>query len=118
MTTDLLSADLPTALRQVAALSLVAVGVWAALIGLLASWRPTARLARALTPRMLRAALFTTVSGAASCWPGRMRSGSGPMVARFASYQAADAVATLSGGASAGIVPAAIDQSDSPGLTT
>lgn len=63
MTTDLLTADLPTALRQLAALSLVAVGTWAALIGLLASWRPTARLARALTPRILRAALFTTVSG-------------------------------------------------------
>ncbi len=71
MTTDLLSADLPTALRQVAALSLVAVGVWAALIGLLASWRPTARLARALTPRMLRAALFTTVSGTLAIAPAQ-----------------------------------------------
>jgi len=69
MTTDLLSADLPTALRQLAALSLVAVGAWAALIGLLASWRPTARLARVLTPRMLRAALFTTVSGTLAIAP-------------------------------------------------
>jgi len=69
MTTDLLSADLPTALRQVAALSLVAVGAWAALIGVLASCRPTARLARALTPRVLRAALFTTVSGTLAMAP-------------------------------------------------
>ena len=69
MTTDLLSADLATALRQVAALSLAVVGAWAALIGLLASWRPTARLARALTPRLLRAALFTTVSGTLAISP-------------------------------------------------
>jgi hypothetical protein len=60
---------LPTALRQVAALSLVAVGAWAAIVGLLASWRPTARLARALTPRVLRAALFTTVSGTLAITP-------------------------------------------------
>ena len=69
MTTDLHSVDLPTALHQVAALSLAAVGAWAALIGLLASWRPTARLARALTPRVLRAALCTTVSGTLAISP-------------------------------------------------
>jgi nucleoid-associated protein YgaU len=60
---DLLSADLPTALSQLTAATLVVVGAWAALVGLLASWGPTARVARALTPRVLRAALFTTVSG-------------------------------------------------------
>ena len=69
MTTDLLSTDLPTALRQFASLSLAAVGAWAALVGLLASWRPTAHLARALTPHVLRAALFTTVSGGLAIAP-------------------------------------------------
>lgn len=66
---DLLSADLPTALSQLTAATLVVVGAWAALVGLLASWRPTARVARALTPRVLRAALFTTVSGTLALSP-------------------------------------------------
>ena len=71
MTTDLLSTDLPTALRQLAALALAVVGAWAALVGILASWRPTARVARALTPRVLRAALFTTVSGGLAIAPAQ-----------------------------------------------
>src|SRR5687768_14270717 len=66
---DLLSADLPTALSQLTAATLVVVGAWAALVGLLASWRPTARVARALTPRVLRTALFTTVSGTLAISP-------------------------------------------------
>jgi nucleoid-associated protein YgaU len=55
--------DLPAALLQLTTLMAVAVALWAALVALLASWRPTKRIAMALTPRLLRAALFTTVSG-------------------------------------------------------
>ena len=69
MGTDLLSADLPTALSRLTAVSLVVVGAWAALVALLASWRPTRRLATALTPRLLRAAVFTTVTGTLAISP-------------------------------------------------
>ena len=69
MGTGLLSADLPTALSQLTAAMLAVVGAWATLVGLLASWRPTARMARALTPRVLRAALFTTVTGTLAISP-------------------------------------------------
>ena len=55
--------DLPAALLQLTTLAALVVAVWAALVALLASWRPTKRVAMALTPRLLRAALFTTVSG-------------------------------------------------------
>ena len=75
MTTHLLSNDLPTALRQLAAASLVLVGAWTALVGILASWRRTARVARALTPRVLRAALFTTVSGTLMIGPAHADGG-------------------------------------------
>ena len=55
--------DLPAALLQLTTLAALAVAVWAALVALLASWGPTKRVAMALTPRLLRAAVFTTVSG-------------------------------------------------------
>jgi len=55
--------DLPAALLQLTTLAFLGVAVWAALVALLASWRPTKRMAMALTPRLIRAAVFTTVSG-------------------------------------------------------
>jgi nucleoid-associated protein YgaU len=55
--------DLSTALFQFTTALFAAALAWAALVALLASWTPTARLARALTPRVIRAAVFTTVSG-------------------------------------------------------
>ena len=55
--------DLPAALLQLTTLAAVGVAMWAALVALLASWRPTKRIAMALTPRLIRAAVFTTVSG-------------------------------------------------------
>ena len=55
--------DLPAALLQLTTLVFLGVAVWAALVALLASWRPTKRIAMALTPRLIRAAVFTTVSG-------------------------------------------------------
>ena len=55
--------DLPAALLQLTTLVAVGVAMWAALVALLASWRPTKRMAVALTPRLIRAAVFTTVSG-------------------------------------------------------
>jgi hypothetical protein len=63
------TADLPTALLQLTVAVLVAAVVWAGLVALLASWRPTRNLAVALTPRLLRAAVFTTVSGTLALSP-------------------------------------------------
>lgn len=54
--------DLPAALLQCTTLLFLGVAAWAALVALLASWRPTKRFAMVLTPRLIRAALFTTVS--------------------------------------------------------
>lgn len=56
-------ADLPTALLQLTSALLAAALAWTALVALLASWRPTKRIALVLTPRLIRAAVFTTVSG-------------------------------------------------------
>ena len=55
--------DLPAALLQLTTLAFLGVAAWATLVALLASWRPTKRIAMALTPRLIRAAVFTTVSG-------------------------------------------------------
>jgi nucleoid-associated protein YgaU len=55
--------DLPAALLQLTTLLFLGVAAWAAFVALLSAWRPTKRLAMALTPRLIRAALFTTVSG-------------------------------------------------------
>ena len=55
--------DLPAALLQLTTLAAFGVAMWATLVALLASWRPTKRMAVALTPRLIRAAVFTTVSG-------------------------------------------------------
>lgn len=55
--------DLPTALLHLTTGAFLGVTAWAAVVALLASWRPTKRLAMALTPRLIRAAVFTTVSG-------------------------------------------------------
>jgi len=61
--------DLPAALLQLTTLAFLGVAAWAALVVLLASWRPTKRMAMALTPRLLRAAVFTTVSGTLAVGP-------------------------------------------------
>ena len=61
--------DLPAALLQLTTLVFLGVALWAALVALLASWRPTKRLAIALTPRLIRAAVFTTVSGTLAISP-------------------------------------------------
>src|SRR5689334_23483938 len=55
--------DLPTALTRLTAAMLAAVLGWALLIAVLASCRPTARWARALTPCALRGVVFTALSG-------------------------------------------------------
>lgn len=60
---------LATALFQFTCALLAAALTWAALVALLASWPPTSRLARALTPRVIRAAVFTTVSGTLAIGP-------------------------------------------------
>jgi nucleoid-associated protein YgaU len=65
------SADLSTALLSLAAGMLLATAAWAVLVAVLSSWRPTARWAAAMTPRALRAALFTGVSGAIALAPMR-----------------------------------------------
>lgn len=65
------SADLSTALLSLTGLLLAAATAWALLIVALASWRPTARWAAAMTPRVLRAALVTGVSGAVALGPAR-----------------------------------------------
>jgi len=61
--------DLPAALLQLTTLMFLGVALWAALVAVLASWRPTRRIAGALTPRLIRAALFTTVSGTLAISP-------------------------------------------------
>ena len=61
--------DLPAALLQLTTLAFLGAAVWAALVALLASWRPTKRIAMALTPRLVRAAVFTTVSGTLAISP-------------------------------------------------
>ena len=61
--------DLPAALLQLTTLVFLGVAVWAALVALLASWRPTKGMAMALTPRLIRAAVFTTVSGTLAIGP-------------------------------------------------
>jgi Tfp pilus assembly protein FimV len=63
--------DLPTALFQLTSALLAAALAWTALVALLASWRPTKRIAIALTPRLIRAAVFTTVSGTLVISPAR-----------------------------------------------
>jgi len=67
-------ADLPTALFQLTSALLLTVLAWATLVALLASWRPTKRIAVALTPRLIRAAVFTTVSGTLVISPARAAS--------------------------------------------
>jgi nucleoid-associated protein YgaU len=67
-------ADLPTALFQLTSALLLAALAWATLVALLASWRPTKRIALALTPRLIRAAVFTTVSGTLVISPARAAS--------------------------------------------
>jgi len=69
------STDLSTALLSLTAGLLLATTAWAVLIAVLSSWRPTARWAAAMTPRALRAALFTGVSGAIALSPVRAQAG-------------------------------------------
>ena len=66
--------DLPSALFQLTSALLLTALAWAALVALLASWRPTKRIAVALTPRLIRAAVFTTVSGTLVISPARAAS--------------------------------------------
>lgn len=61
--------DLPVALLQLTTLAFLGVAAWAALIALLASWHPTKRFARALTPRFIRAFVFATASGTLAIGP-------------------------------------------------
>jgi nucleoid-associated protein YgaU len=61
--------DLPAALLQLTTVVFLGVAAWAALVALLASWPPTKRTARALTPRLIRAAVFTTVTGTLAVTP-------------------------------------------------
>lgn len=63
--------DLPAALFQFTTVLFVGIAAWAAVVGLLASWAPTTRIARALTPRIIRAAIFTTVSGTLAMSPAQ-----------------------------------------------
>lgn len=55
--------DLPAALFQLTTLVFLGVAAWTGLIVVLASWRRTRTIAMALTPQLLRAAVFTTFSG-------------------------------------------------------
>jgi nucleoid-associated protein YgaU len=71
LVTELDSLDLATALNRVAIGLLVVAAAWAGLVAALASWGPTVRWARALTPRVLRAALFATVSGSLAISPAQ-----------------------------------------------
>ena len=61
--------DLPAALLQLTTGVFLGVALWATLVALLASWRPTKRIAVALTPRVIRAVVFTTVSGTLAISP-------------------------------------------------
>jgi len=65
------STDLSAALLSLTVALLLATTAWAVLIAVLSSWRPTARWAVAMTPRALRAALFTGMSGAIALAPVR-----------------------------------------------
>lgn len=66
-----LSTDLSSALLSLTGSLLAVVIAWCLLVTTLAAWRPTARWAAAMTPRVLRAALFTGVSGAMALSPAR-----------------------------------------------
>jgi len=70
-----MTADFSTALLSLSAALLGAAVAWAVLIVVLSSWRPTARWAAAMTPRALRAALFTGMSGAIALAPMRASAG-------------------------------------------
>lgn len=70
-----MTTDLPTALFHLTAALLAAALAWAVLVTLLATWKPTAHLARALTPRVIRAAVFTTVSGTLALSPAHAADG-------------------------------------------
>lgn len=70
-----MTADFSTALLSLSAGLLAATVAWAVLIAALSSWRPTARWAAAMTPRALRAALFTGMSGAIALAPVRASAG-------------------------------------------
>jgi nucleoid-associated protein YgaU len=63
--------DLSTALLRLTGGLLTGAAIWAVTVSLLASWRPTARWAVAMTPRVLRAALFTGVTGIVAISPTR-----------------------------------------------
>jgi hypothetical protein len=65
---------LPTALSRGALYLLSGALAWAALVAALASWQPTARWARALTPGALRAVVFTAVSGGLAISPAQAAS--------------------------------------------
>lgn len=67
--------DLSTALLALSGVLLAASTAWALLVAALACWRPTARWAAALTPRALRAILFTGVTGAVALSPVRASAG-------------------------------------------
>jgi len=70
-----MTADFSTALLSLSAGLLAATVAWAVLIAVLSLWRPTARWAVAMTPRALRAALFTGMSGAIALAPMRASAG-------------------------------------------
>lgn len=61
--------DLPTALLHVTTMALAATTMWLLLVTAMSTWRPTARWAVAMTPRFLRAAVLTSVSGAMAFSP-------------------------------------------------
>lgn len=87
--------DLPTALLRITALLLAGACAWAALVALLASWGPTARWARILTPRILRGVVFTAVSGGLAISPAHASDLDGlPLPARGATVQVPTDVAT------------------------
>ena len=65
------SLDLSTAVNRLAALLLLAALAWAGVVAAMASWAPTARWARVITPRALRLALFTAVSSTLAISPAR-----------------------------------------------
>jgi hypothetical protein len=67
--------DLSAALLQLTGDLFAGAVFWAILVSILASWRRTARWAIAITPRALRAALFTGISGAVALNPVRAMAG-------------------------------------------
>jgi hypothetical protein len=71
MQPEISSIYIPAALHRLATCLLVGALAWAGLIATLASWRPTQRWARAMTPRALRVALLTAVSGTLAISPAR-----------------------------------------------